>query len=118
MPDPIEAEVRDFLLGAFGASARRSWGLDALYHRGRLFVLFDAGALVGKFPPELRRELRETVPGTHAFMNDDDSPEASWQAVPLAAIGAERAIELALAAAAYVHTAEGAPKARRRSRSS
>ena len=114
MLDPITVEVREFLIGTFGAAPLRSWGLDALYHRGRLFVLFDAGALVGKFPPGLRRELRETVPGTHAFMDDADSPLASWQAVPVAAIGAERAIEIALAAAEYVHTAEGAPKARRR----
>lgn len=114
MLDTITAEVRDFLVGTFGAAPRRSWGLDALYHRGRLFVLFDAGALVGKFPPRLRRELRETVPGIHAFMDDSDSPTASWQAVPLAAIGAERAIEIALAAAAFVHTAEGAPRSRRK----
>ena len=114
MLDPIAAEVRDFLVGTFGAAPRRSWGLDALYHGGRLFVLFEDEALVGKFPPALRRELRETVPGMHAFMDDADSPTASWQAVPLAAIGAERAIGIALAAAAYVQTAEGAPRTRRR----
>ena len=113
MLDPISTEVREFLVGTFRATPRRSWGLDALYHGGRLFVLFDAGALVGKFPPSLRRELREGVPGVHAFMDDDDSSTASWQSVPLAAIGPERAIEIALAAAAYVHTPEGAPRGRR-----
>ncbi len=113
MIDPSTAEVREFLVGTFGATARRSWGLDALYHGGRLFVLFDDGALVGKFPPEVRRELRASVPGVHAFMDDTDSPTASWQSVPMAAIGVGRAIELALAAAEYVLTPEGAPRGRR-----
>ena len=76
-------------------------------------MLFDDGALVGKFPPDVRRELRASVPGVHAFMNDTDSPTASWQSVPMAAIGVGRAIELALTAAEYVQTPEGAPKGRR-----
>ena len=100
-------------MGEFGAQPRRSWGLDALYHEGRLFVMFDAGDLVGKWPLEMRDDLRATVPGVHAFMDDADSPEARWLRVPLAAVSAERAIDLALAAAAYVHTPEGAPVTRR-----
>ena len=111
--DAIAAEVREFLTEAFGAQPRRSWGFDALYHRGRLFVMFDGGELVGKWPPAMRRELRTGVPGVHAFMDDTDSPESNWQSVPLAAVGAGRAIELALAAAEFVHTPEGAPKNRR-----
>jgi hypothetical protein len=106
------AEVHEFLVATFGAQPRRSWGFDSLYHRGRLFILFDGGDLVGKWPPELRTELRASVPGAHAFMDEDDSPEAAWLRVPLANLSAARAIDLALSAAEYVHTAEGAPKAR------
>lgn len=107
------AEVREFLVDTFGAQPRRSWGLDSLYHRGRLFVLFDANDLVGKWPRDLRTELRASVPGVRAFMNDDDDdPEAAWLRVPLANLSAARAIDLALSAADYVHTTEGAPKSR------
>lgn len=109
----VRDEVREFLVEAFGARPRRSWGFDALYHRGRLFVLFDGDDMVGKWPPAIREELRAAVPGSHAFLDDADSPEARWQSVPLAAIGSGRAIELALTAAAYVHTPEGAPRRRR-----
>jgi hypothetical protein len=105
-------EVREFLVETFGAQPRRSWGLDALYHRGRLFILFDGGDLVGKWPPEVRTDLRATTPGVRAFMDDDDSPDASWLRVPLAGVSPTRAIDLALRAADYVHTAEGAPKRR------
>ena len=109
----VAAEVRTFLVEAFGARPRRSWGFDALYHRGRLFVLFDGPELVGKWPPALRSQVRSAVPGAHAFMDDTDSPMSAWQAVPLAEVGVGRAIELALAAAEYVHTPDGAPKSRR-----
>jgi hypothetical protein len=105
-------EVREFLVETFGAQPRRSWGLDALYHRGRLFVLFEGGDLVGKWPPQLRGELRATVPGVRAFMDENDSPDARWLRVPLASVSPARAIDLALGAADYVHTAEGAPKRR------
>lgn len=106
------AEVREFLVTTFGAQPRRSWGLDALYHRGRLFVLFDGGDLVGKWPAGQRTELRASVPGVHAFMDEDDSPEATWLRVPLASLSPARAIDLALSAADYVHTPKGAPKRR------
>jgi len=112
-PAATAAEVREFLVEAFGAQPRRSWGFDALYHRGRLFVIFDGAELVGKWPPAIRAELRAGVPGVHAFIDDTDSPAANWQSVPLAAVGASRGIELAFAAAEYVHTAEGAPRRRR-----
>jgi len=49
----------------------------------------------------------------NAFMDERDSAQASWQSVPLAALGARRAIELALAAAGYVNTPEGPPGRRR-----
>ena len=106
------AEVREFLITTFGAKPRRSWGLDALYHRGRLFILFDGDDLVGKWPTDLRAELRASVRGVRAFMDEGDSPSATWLRVPLAKLGSERAIDLALSAAEYVHTAEGAPKHR------
>lgn len=105
-------DVREFLVDKFGAHPRRSWGLDCLYHRGRLFVLFDAGELVGKWPSDVRGELRASVPGVRAFMNDNDDPDAAWLRVPLASLSATRAIDLALSAAEYVHTPEGAPKRR------
>jgi hypothetical protein len=105
-------EVREFLVDKFGAQPRRSWGLDCLYHRGRLFVLFDAGELVGKWPANVRGDLRASVPGTRAFMNDSDDLDAAWLRVPLANLSAARAIDLALSAAEYVHTPEGAPKSR------
>ena len=105
-------EVREFLVETFGAQPRRSWGLDALYHRGRLFVLFEGGDLVGKWPPQLRGELRARIPGVRAFMDEGDSPDATWLRVPLASVSPARAIDLALAAAAYVHTPQGAPKGR------
>ncbi|MGH2489326.1 MAG: hypothetical protein ACRDFR_06900 [Candidatus Limnocylindria bacterium] len=105
-------EVREFLVETFGAQPRRSWGLDALYHRGRLFVLFDGGDIVGKWPPQLRSKLRARIPGVRAFMDEGDSPDATWLRVPLASVSPARAIDLALTAADYVQTPEGAPKRR------
>jgi hypothetical protein len=105
-------EVREFLVATFGAQPRRSWGLDALYHRGRLFVLFDGGDLVGKWPATQRAQLRASVRGVRAFMDDGDGTGAAWVRVPLANLSPEQAIDLALQAAAYVHTGEGSPRRR------
>lgn len=114
-PTELRDDVRSFLIDDFGAVARRSWGLDALYHRDRLFVLFDGDDLVGKWPPATRARLRDEVAGVRAFMDEDDAAEASWLRVPLASLGdADAAIGLALEAAEYVHTPEGSPKGRRR----
>ena len=110
----VAEDVRAFLVAEFGAQPRRSWGFDSLYHRGRLFVLFDGGDLVGKWPVDQRHELRASIRGVHAFMSDVYDPDSTWLSVPLAGLHTDRAIELALSAAEYVHTPAGAPKTRRR----
>lgn len=116
MPDDQISQLRDFLIDSFGALPRRSWGLDALYHRGRMFLVFDGEEMVGKWPAVTRERLRTTLPGVRAFIEEGDAAEASWLRVPLATLAdLDAAIELALEAAAYVHTAEGAPTTRRRS---
>lgn len=57
-PAAVAVEVRELLVDGFGAQPRQSWGLDALYHRGRLFVMFDDDQMIGKFPPDLRDRMR------------------------------------------------------------
>jgi hypothetical protein len=114
-PAELRRDLRSFLIDEFGAIARRSWGLDALYYDDRLFVLFDGDDLVGKWPRTTRERLRAEVTGVRAFMDEDDAAEASWLRVPLSAlVGLDAAMALALGAADYVHTTEGSPKKRRR----
>jgi len=92
-PAATAAEVREFLVEAFGAQPRRSWGFDALYHRGRLFVIFDGAELVGKWPAAIRAELRAAVPGVHAFMDDTDSPDLEVRTSPAIIRGFSAAME-------------------------
>jgi hypothetical protein len=97
----------------FGAVPRRSWGFDALYREGRLFAMFDGEELIAKWPVSTREHLRRRVPGVRAFREQDDVREADWLRVPLANLGdLEEAIGLAVEAADFVHTPEGALKGR------
>jgi hypothetical protein len=110
-------EVRPFLVTEFGAVPRRSWGFDALYRDRRLFAIFDGEELIAKWPVATREHLRRSVPGVRAFREQDDMREADWLRVPLANLGdLEEAIGLAIEAAEFVHTLEGAPKSRHRRR--
>lgn len=110
--EDLAAELRSFLVEVFAAEPRRSWGLDAFYHRGRLFVLFDGGDLVGKWPPKTRARLHATT-GARAFMGDTDASDASWLRISLDRLDLDEAITLSLEAAEFVHTPEGAPQGRR-----
>jgi hypothetical protein len=106
-------ELRSFLVTDFGAVPRPSWGFDALYREGRLFAMFDGEELIAKWPVSTREHLRRSVPGVRAFREQDDVREADWLRVPLANLGdLEEAIGLAVEAAEFVHTPEGAPKSR------
>ncbi|MEX2236832.1 MAG: hypothetical protein WEB00_04745 [Dehalococcoidia bacterium] len=112
------AELRSLLTGALqselGANKRRTFGWDAFYFRGRLFVLFSDDDFVGKWSPALKAGLRKTVAGVRPFMNDDPTAEASWLRVPMLEISdLGQAMALARDAAAYVNTPAGAPKGRR-----
>jgi hypothetical protein len=110
-------ELRSFLLTEFGAVARRSWGFDALYREGRLFAMFDGEELIAKWPVSTRKHLRRSVPGVRAFREQDDVSGAAWLRVPLANVGdLEEAIGLAMEAAEFVQTPEGAPKSWHRRR--
>jgi hypothetical protein len=110
-------ELRSFLVTDFGAVPRRSWGFDALYREGRLFAMFDCEDLIAKWPVSTREHLRRSVSGVRAFREQDDVREAAWLRVHVANLGdLEEAIGLAVEAAQFVHTAEGAPKRRRRPR--
>ena len=71
------------LVDQFGAIQRRSWGHDALYHQGRLFVLFDNGDLVGKWPDSRRSALLASDLDVRPFVADDSPGEAMWLRVPL-----------------------------------
>jgi len=110
-------ELRSLLVTDFGAIPRRSWGFDALYRDGRLFVIFDGDELIGKWPASTRERLRRTTPGVRAFREEDDVRRAGWLRVPLANLDdLQEAIGLALEAADFVHSPEGAPKRRHRRR--
>ena len=113
--DPVTSDdLRSVLVTQFSAVPRRSWGFEALYHDGRLFAMFDGEELIAKWPDVTRERLRRSVPGIRAFREEDDVRDASWLRVPLAEVGVlEEAVSLALEAAEFVHTAEGAPKSRR-----
>ena len=110
-------ELRSILVTDFGAVPRPSWGFDALYREGRLFAMFDGEELIAKWPVSTREHLRRNVPGVRAFREQDDVREAHWLRVPLANLGdLEKAIGLAIEAAEFVHTPEGAPKSRHKRR--
>ena len=111
------AELRSFLVTDYGAVPRRSWGFDGLYRGGRLFAIFDGEELIGKWPAATREHLRRSVAGVRAFREQDDVREADWLRVPLANLGdLGEAIGLAVQAAEFVHTTEGAPKSQHRRR--
>jgi hypothetical protein len=113
----IQASLTSILIEQFGATKRRSWGHDALYNQGRLFVLFDKGDLVGKWPDQRRAQLLDSRWDVRPFVEDDAPDEARWLRVPLCSfVDPSAAVELALEAAEYVHTPAGAPKARKRKR--
>jgi hypothetical protein len=106
-------ELRSLLVADFGAVPRQSWGFDALYREGRLFAMFDGEELIAKWPVSTREHLRRSVPGVRAFREQDDVREANWLRVPLANLAdLDEAIGLAVEAADFVHTSEGAPKSR------
>jgi hypothetical protein len=112
------AELRSLLVDSlqaqFGAQRRRSWGHEALYSRGRLFVLFDEDDLVGKWPDKRRTSLR-AMPGVRSFVDDDRLDEARWLRVPLDSFANfDQALQLCLEAAEYVNSPEGAPQRRRK----
>lgn len=113
----IQRSLTTILVEQFGATQRRSWGHDALYRDGRLFVLFDAGDLVGKWPDARRAALLASSWNVRAFVSDDGPTEARWLRIPLSAFDdVSEAVNLSLEAAEYVHTPAGAPSTRKRAR--
>ena len=111
----IQESLTSALVDQFGAIQRRSWGHDALYHQGRLFVLFDNGDLVGKWPDSRRSALLASDLDVRPFVADDSPGEAMWLRVPLVSFSdVSDAISLSLEAAEYVHSPAGAPKTKRR----
>lgn len=113
----IQASLTSILTEQFGAVRRRSWGHDALYSQGRLFVLFDKEDMVGKWPDQRRAQLLNSRCDVRPFVDDDRADEARWLRVPLCSFGdTSAAVELALEAAEYVHTPAGAPTTRKRKR--
>jgi hypothetical protein len=79
--------------------------------------MFDGEELIAKWPVSTRDHLRRRVPGVRSFREQDDVREAAWLRVPLGSLAdLEEAIGLAVQAAEFVHTPEGAPKNRHRPR--
>ena len=112
-PDQLREDVRKALRDRVGATSRRTWHLDAMYGGGRMFLIFDGNELVGKWPPERVKALREAGLFVLPFMADSDDDSARWRRVALADLkDVEHAVELALESLAFVHTPEGAPRKR------
>lgn len=84
-----------------------------MYGGGRMFLIFDGTDLVGKWPAERVRELREAGTVTTPFMAEEGADTSRWSRVPLRKLAtAEQGVDLALESLAFVHTPEGAPKKR------
>ncbi|HEX5939930.1 MAG TPA: hypothetical protein VFZ12_06185 [Dehalococcoidia bacterium] len=113
----IQDSLTTILVEQFGATQRRSWGHDALYRDGRLFVLFDGSDLVGKWPDDRRSTLLASTWNVRPYVSDDDPTEARWLRIPLGSFDdVSEAVSLSLEAAEYVHTPAGAPSTRKRVR--
>jgi hypothetical protein len=113
----FQRSLAAILVGEFGATQRRSWGHEALYRDGRLFVLFDNGDLVGKWPDHRRTQLLNSQWDVRPYVSDEEPTEARWLRVPFKSFSdVSDAVSLSLEAADYVHTPAGAPMTRKRTR--
>lgn len=116
-PKELKTLLSEGLQAELGAEPRRNFGWEVFFLGGRMFVFFSAkNELVGKWPPAERERLRTEVPGVRPFMGDD-LVQATWLRIPLESLDLAEAMRLARVAGEYVQTPEGAPKGRRRKKS-